>query len=225
MPVDDVAARYAPMAEAAAAGNWRWAFHPRFGMFFPLLSGSIVKLTGANGFRGCQIAALLLFTLSSYPLYGLAIKLFNRAIAIKTMLLCLFCSHLLRFSMEGLRDSGKMLGFALAVYGLICVYQERNRCLGYVYTALGSVLLTLIRGDGALIAMMLLLLMLVLDWRGHNWKIRRSAAAVLLFFILLLPQLLYICRQTGYPVPELRHAQILKKLQIPALCQPELELP
>ena len=82
MPVDDVAARYAPMAEAVAAGNWRWAFHPRFGMFFPLLSGSIVKLTGANGFRGCQIAALLLFTLSSYPLYGLAIKLFNRAIAI-----------------------------------------------------------------------------------------------------------------------------------------------
>ena len=60
IPADDTATRYAPMAQAFAEGDWFYAFHPHSGVFFPALSGGIAWLTGVDGFRACQVAALLL---------------------------------------------------------------------------------------------------------------------------------------------------------------------
>lgn len=40
--------RYAPMADAFAAGDWFHAFHPRFGALFSVLTGLFATL----GFRG-----------------------------------------------------------------------------------------------------------------------------------------------------------------------------
>ena len=39
----DVACRYAPMADEFARGNWELAFHPRFGVLFQVLAGSLVS--------------------------------------------------------------------------------------------------------------------------------------------------------------------------------------
>ena len=48
----DTACRYAPMAEAFAEGNWSEAFHPRFGVGFPVIAGLIrfVMVTGVSKF-------------------------------------------------------------------------------------------------------------------------------------------------------------------------------
>ena len=42
----DTAVRYAPMADAFAAGNWEYAFHPRVNCLHPLISGIITRITG-----------------------------------------------------------------------------------------------------------------------------------------------------------------------------------
>lgn len=75
IPADDTATRYAPMAQAFAEGDWFYAFHPHSGVFFPVLSGGIAWLTGVDGFRACQVAALLLWAAAAIPLYGIVLKL------------------------------------------------------------------------------------------------------------------------------------------------------
>jgi len=225
MPGNDVAGRYAPMAEAFASGEWKLAFHPRFGLLFPIISGTTAFITQLDGFRSCQLASLLMYVLAAYPLYGIFKMLFDSDAALKGMILYLACSHLLRIPLEGLRDSGKTLGFVLAVYGIIYLLQNRHKLHGYIAVALGSALLTMLRGDGALTALMLLMIMMTLDAAMHHWRIFRSILAGAIFLLLIVPQLIYVCKLTGYPVPEMRHAQLLKKMQLPALTTPELELP
>ncbi|PWM82040.1 MAG: hypothetical protein DBX90_06470, partial [Lentisphaerae bacterium] len=60
-PAPDVATRYAPMAEAFAAGEWKYAFHPRIPMLHQTLAGCFCWLFGISGFAGCRLAAVLVF--------------------------------------------------------------------------------------------------------------------------------------------------------------------
>lgn len=95
IPADDTATRYAPMAQALAEGDWLYAFHPHSGVFFPALSGGIAWLTELDGFRACQVAALLLWATAALPLYGIVLKLWgDRRIALLAELLYLAASHL-----------------------------------------------------------------------------------------------------------------------------------
>ena len=120
VPADDTATRYAPMAQAFAAGDWFYAFHPHSGVFFPALSGGIAWLTGLDGFRACQVAALLLWATAAIPLYGIVLKLWgDRRIALLAELLYLAASHLQRYVYDGLRDNGRSLGLFLLVLGLL----------------------------------------------------------------------------------------------------------
>ena len=225
LPCNDTALRYAPMAEAFANGNFACAFHPRFGLFFPIWSGCTAFITQLDGFRSCQIASLLLFILTAYPIYGIACKLFDRITACRAMLLYLLSSHLLRTAVEGLREPGKALGFMLAVYGVLSVYTRQERYAGYFLTACGCAILTTIRGDGALIALILFIWMVVLEIRHSGIKFYRSLLAGLVMFLLITPQLVYVCKLTGYPVPDVRCSMLLKKLNVPVLTTPDLELP
>ena len=58
LPANDVVARYAPAAEAFAAGDWQYAFHPRFGVYFTAFSGIFVWLTGVDGVIACKIVSI-----------------------------------------------------------------------------------------------------------------------------------------------------------------------
>lgn len=116
--MSDSVSRYAPMAEAFAAGNWNLAFHPRFGVLFQVLAGSIVALTGLDGDRALQVAAFGMQALSLVPIWCLSRKMFGGRIAWLAALLVFFGDDLFRYSLDGLRDSGKCLGFALLGLGI-----------------------------------------------------------------------------------------------------------
>ena len=77
IPSLDVAGRYAPMADALAAGEWRYAFHPRVSPLLPVLGGVFSFLSGWSGFAGVKIAASLLFALAVFPLFALFKRVFS----------------------------------------------------------------------------------------------------------------------------------------------------
>lgn len=117
--ISDTIARYAPMADHFARGEWSLAFHPRFGVLFQVLAGSLVKLTGCGGDVATQIVSLGFLSLSAVPLWFVVSELFDRRIAWWAVALMLVSDDLSRYALDGLRDTGKCLGFALLGLGVV----------------------------------------------------------------------------------------------------------
>ncbi len=208
-PATDTLTRYAPAAEAFAAGNWNYAFHPRFGVYFTSLAGVIVMLLDITGSGACKIVSILFFSLSVFPLHRLFLMIWGKKIAVIGVILYTFCSHLLRYAADGVRDNGKTLALALAACGLVELTRRSSWHACFLLSG-GCALLTVIRGEGALIALFCLVWGIIL--LRKDWKKIISAPA--LCFLLILPQLYYNYLVIGYPVPELRHAVLLDKIGI-----------
>lgn len=224
-PGNDMASRYAPMAEAFAAGNWRVAFHPRFGLLFSAVTGSISFLTGLNGFRSCQVAAMIFFWLTTFPLWGIYRSIWDERVAAAGCFLYLISSFLTRYAYFGLRESWKAFGIALGVWGVMTVLQSAGKWRGYIAVACGGAFLIAIRGDGAFYAFVLLIVSAVLEMARADRLPSRTFLCGLLLLLLVSPQLYYNYNTLGYPVPESRHAQLLKHIGCPPLKTPEVEVP
>lgn len=224
-PGNDMASRYAPMTEAFAAGDWQVAFHPRFGMLFSALTGAISWLTGLNGVRSCQVAALFFFWLTVLPLWGIFRRLWDERVAAAGCLLYLLSSFLTRYIYFGLRENWKTFGVAAGVFGVMAVFYSPRQWRGYLTAACGGAFLVAVRGDGAFYAMVILLAVACLEIGSFRRFPVRSVLCGLLLLVLISPQLYYNFDKLGYPVPECRHAQILKRMGMPPLKTPEVELP
>ena len=124
------------------------------------------------------------------------------------MLYCL-CSHLLRYAGDGVRDNGKTLALSLIGCGLVSFYQKDHSIKSVLQFSFGCALLTVLRGEGALIALCCGIVgaLLLKKWRP-------ILLGTAMFFLLISPQLVYNFIIIGYPVPELRHGVILDKAGI-----------
>lgn len=219
LPTDDVFFRYAPAAESFARGDWFYAFHPRFGVFFTGLAGCFAFVFGGSGVAGCKAASILLFSLSVFPLHLLFERVWDRRIAFWGTLLYVFCSHLLRYAGDGVRENGKTLALAMMAAALAGMLKKRSPG-DVILLSAGAALLTVIRGEGALIALFCgtAAVFLLKDFR-------MILSGCLLYLILILPQAAYMYRAVGYPVPELRHALILRSMGIPPAPGAQMKLP
>ncbi len=119
MIVTDTYARYAPMAEAFAAGDFFYAFSPRFGVLFQTVAGCVAWLTGLDGVHSSQVAAIGFLSLSAVPLWLTVRRIFGEEIAWWAIVLFLVSDDMTRYAMDGLRDSGKCLGYALVAFGAV----------------------------------------------------------------------------------------------------------
>lgn len=117
--MSDSITRYAPMADAFARGDWVQAFHPRFGVIFQVLSGSLAWLAGLSGEKAIQVVAAGMLALSGVPLFFMAKRLFGVRVAWWTLALLYVADDLTRHAMDGLRDPGKCLVFALLGHGVV----------------------------------------------------------------------------------------------------------
>lgn len=196
LPADDVFNRYAPAAEAFARGDWLYAFHPRFGVFFSSLAGSFVWLCGISGLSACKIVSTLFFALTVFPLHSLFIKIWGEKIALYGIFCYIFCSHLIRYAGDGVRDNGKTLAMAFIALALVSIL-ERGNWRNVFELALGCALLTVIRGEGFLIAVVCILAGVYLFK-----DIKKSVSCILLFVVFIFPQCFYNYRAIGYFVPE-----------------------
>lgn len=155
LTIADSTARYAPMADAFARGDWYFAFHPRFGVLFQCLAGSISYLTGLRGDQSCQVTSLLFLSLAAVPLWHLAKALFGERVAWWSVVALLVCDDFTRYALDGLRDVGKCLAFALLGLGAV-----RQKSLWF---GLGLFVLVTLVSYGFAVASALLVL-----WYGYR---------------------------------------------------------
>jgi len=118
--VADSCARYAPMADAFARGDFYYAFHPRFGLLFETVAGGLSFVTGLPGIYTIQIAAVLLLALSAVVMFALVKRLgASDEVAWWTFALAALAPDFFRYALDGLREPGKCLVFALLGYAVV----------------------------------------------------------------------------------------------------------
>lgn len=117
--ISDTCARYAPMADYFARGEWEFAFHPRFGVVFQVLTGLVVKCLGVSGDCATQIVSIGFYAFATIPLWFVVRALFDSRTAWWTIALVFVFEDMTRYAFDGLRDSGKFLGFALVALGAV----------------------------------------------------------------------------------------------------------
>lgn len=115
----DSVTRYAPMADAFARGEWALAFHPRFGVLFQALAGCVVAVTGLDGAQALQVVGFGMLAGAMVPVWHLARRIFGTRLAWWAVALLFLGDDLFRYALDGLRDSGKCLAFALLGYGAV----------------------------------------------------------------------------------------------------------
>ena len=217
-PLRDVADRYAPMAESFAAGEWRYAFHPRVTPLLPVLAGMIVRLLGCGGAAACRIAGALIFTCGVFPLWAASRTIYGRAAALWTVLLYAGCAALLRLGYYGTRESCGVFGVILLLYAASGLRTHPEKKRGYAIFAAAEAILLLSRGDLAAFAFAAFFALFAYDWIVHRHCLRSLGAGIAIL-LLVSPVLVYNYRMVGYPVPEIRHIPAFKAVcrRIPVL--------
>ena len=217
-PQRDISERYAPMAEAFAAGEWDFAFHPRVTPLLTMLAGAIRRIAGCGGFRACQLAGALMITCGIFPLYRGCVEIYGTRVAAWTALLYAGCSSLLRLGYYGVRETCCVFGVTLLFLAAAELRKRPEKPNGYLVFAVAETILLLSRGDTALPVLAAFVALLVWDIAAHRHPLR-SAGAAALILALSLPFLLLNYRWIGYPVPEVRHGVVLRALcrKLPAL--------
>lgn len=211
IPANDTCGRYAPMAEALASGNFSEAFHPMYGTLFQFISGGFVYLFSLDGYRACQLTALLFWATALFPVYGICRYIWDKQTALTAAMLYLCCSHLQRYVYDGLRDNGRTLGILLIAYGFLMLIKTK-RLLSYFLIASGGWILSALRADGFLIALVALMALWIMDMYYHKFRFYRSAAAVAVFLLLLAPQCYIVWKWTKIPMPSYRHVVIFQRI-------------
>ncbi|MCQ2380331.1 MAG: glycosyltransferase family 39 protein, partial [Victivallaceae bacterium] len=200
-PENDVAVRYAPMAEAFARGDFMYAFHPRCQMLHSMVAGIIAWAFGTNGFTACKLSALLFYILGALPLIGIARTAFGKDRIIPTLALYLLCYQIVSVLVAGgVRDSAKMFTLLGAAYYATRIQIDRDNILNYLLFGACCGLGVCVRGEMLLISIFLLLGMLALDSARH-WICWRSVGAATAAMAVGSVELWINWKISGYAIP------------------------
>jgi 4-amino-4-deoxy-L-arabinose transferase-like glycosyltransferase len=209
----DTAHFYGPMIREFADGNFSHAFYPLIPPLFASIGGAIGALTSLPPFATAKLTSALFFALTVFPLFALNKQLFNRRTAIISLFLLCVSGLLLRQATSGTIDLTKMF-FLIAA----CRYLFAFIALPTVGKALliggCCAAMTLARGEGIAVAVLMLALLFIIALKKRTGKaLWSTACAILLFFLLISPWVLYEYNSTGYPVTDSRQIVFIDKLQ------------
>lgn len=138
----DVINRYAIMAEEFADGNFKMAFHPRFGVFFQVLTGTLCWVTGISGLVSCQLVSTAGWCFAAVPLWHFARRLGGVSCAWWSVFLLFLVPEYLFYAGTGLRDGVKIFAFAAIACG--CVSSR-------IWLPVGIFILVTLRVDGMVV--------------------------------------------------------------------------
>ncbi len=147
VPERDIATRYAPMAEAFAAGKWAYAFHPRIPMLYPVLCGVLVRIGGITGFTAAKIISAACFAASVFPLFSVMKRIFGEKIAAGMLLVYIVNPFMLRLAGTGLRENMKCLLLILIVHAIFLIREEPDLFARYLYLGLGAGIVMITRSE------------------------------------------------------------------------------
>ncbi len=204
----DVFVRYAPMAEAFAAGDWGEAFHPRFGVGFQVVSGLFVFLSGGllDGWDACRCASVLAFYLSFFPLYRLLKRVFDTPTAWFGVVLLAISPQVFLWVSEGMRESFRMLGLLLLAEAIFAC-RDGRRGYSLVMAGLGAFVLCSIRVDSIAAAFFLVFVFCLVD------KFSKSSWILCgLTLLAIQPTSFLVWKWTGWWLPAIQYVNLLQRI-------------
>lgn len=212
----DVLVRYAPMAEAFAAGEWTDAFHPRFCVLFQVLTGSVVKLLGVSGLQACQIVAILFWGFSFPVLWAVLRRVFDDVTAYVASLFLFVSVDLFLYAVDGWRDDCRILPILLLVLAFQYLQsddaKERTRKAAVAMSAAQILSITL-RVDCLPISTIFLCLFVIFALIRRNWVV---VIAPILSWILSVG---IVCgavyARIGWFVPAPQYIRHVERLLLP----------
>lgn len=201
----DTLARYAPMAEAFAAGDFAEAFHPRFGIGLPIAAGVLCRL-GLDGLSACAAASTLVWGLGAIPLWLISASVFDRRTAWFALILYLICPQTILWGVKGFRETFKMVGVLLMVAGL---FEIRDSPRGsVVLSRLGMILLCWFKPDAILLCGILTLAFAVLT----GFRRLRTWANLGVFVLIVQPMCVLTWCWTGWWLPSSQYVTMLTRI-------------
>jgi len=201
----DTLGRYAPMAEAFAAGEWREAFHPRFGIGMSVVSGIVCRITPLDGLSACALVSSAAWGLGAPFVWRIAARVFDRRTAWFAFVLYLICPQILLWGIEGLREPFKTLGALMMTDALFgCLGRDRR---WWIPALVGAVMLVTFKPDAIPLCGCLIVACGFVERFGRGF-----AAVVAGASAALLPMCLLTWSWTGYWVPSVQFVAVIRKV-------------
>lgn len=202
----DVLVRYAPMAEAFAAGDWADAFHSRFCPLYPVMTGSLVKILGCSGLVACQITAILFWGFSFPAIWAVLRRVFDDTVAYVGGLLTYASVELFVFAVDGWRDDCRILPIAL----FVLAFQYLARCretdrpwMAAAAMSAAQILSVPLRVDCLVVATVMLVLYVAYAYRRKHSSAAIAPCCAWLFATLANCALVYVYTGRFLPAPHL----------------------
>lgn len=213
LPVRDMAHRYIPMAEAFAAGDWEYAFHPRVQPLQPICGGVIAFLTGADGFLALKIASALWSIAGGVLICVLFRELYRkeRWVAVTGTVLYAFFPYMYHMAYSGLRESAKGCILILLALGLVRIRRDCRSLNGFILTGIGAALASLVRADMLAVGFFCLFAAGVFEAEKERFPFRTAAASLFGFGAMFLNILINV-KYYRAAMPDVRFAEIFLKL-------------
>ena len=202
----DCAARYALMAEAFARGDWYESFHPRFCVLFQVLTGSLTWLVGCSGQTACQIISATFMGLSVIPYWYVMRRLFgDSTIAWVSVGILIVIPRISGDAMNGLRDTGRILGIALWLLGFLRMIDRKPSAW---LQAGGLFILVTLKIDCFLPAAVMCAATFITAIRKRFWNVAITSPVAFISAMSLVCFMVW--SYTGWFVPAPQYIAVLK---------------
>ncbi|MDD5698066.1 MAG: hypothetical protein PHH77_05570 [Victivallaceae bacterium] len=213
---DDIAAWYAPMVRAFAAGDWNDAFTPAVPVLSTTMAG-LLSCFGVEPFRALVVISCL-FYLASIPVLYYVLKYFLKRedYAAWGCVLYVLAPKIIRFSCTGLLNPAKNF-FLIAAVALILASAKRLSWRNSVFLGIVMVGLALTRAEAVIFLPFLVLWYAYFIFRDRGVELKKRLFRILLhglamtaiFFVGVLPRLYQSYQAVGVPVLDVRQAPYL----------------
>jgi len=202
---------YLWLAEDIAKGDFQSGINAFLPPLFPILSAGASFI-----FRNLELSARLVSCLAGsltiFPLFFLVKDIFNKKVAVVTVIFFIIHPYLLRASAEVLTEATYFFLTTSLAWILWWAIKSR-RAVWFLLVGLLAFLTFLARPEGIAI------IILVLGWiwfpnftkikNEFRWKLAASFFCVIIYILILFPFYLHFQKETGSWKPTLRHVTFL----------------
>jgi hypothetical protein len=165
-------------------------------------------LTGCSGLTSCQVVSAIFLGLAVVPYWHVMRRIFgDPAVAWLSVAVLLVIPRISGDAMNGLRDTGRILGIALWLLGFMRMIEHKPSAL---LQAGGLLLLVTLKIDCFAPAAVMCAATFAVAARGRQWRVALSSAAAFLAGGALVSAMVW--SYTGWFVPAPQYISFLKGL-------------
>ena len=191
IPLRDVAHRYAPMAEAFAAGDIQHAFHLRVPVLHTVTSGIAAFITNCDGFTASKLSSAFWYFIGMFILYKLVRLLVpdDRRMALWSLVLYAVFPCAVQMASSGLRESAKTAFLLLSALSLVRIYSDSRNIANYILLGIACGLGLLIKVDTVITSLIVLALAAFIESRDRKFPLMTAVSGAIAM-LLSLPSVL-----------------------------------